>query len=240
MKLKIFILLPLTLILCINFFTITVSAATTINSNEVLSLQQEIRSVLQDQRFDYPDHLAWWRWLKLKIDNFFNKFHVKQDHNYDYRWLNDLLKYLGLILLILSLIFLPKYLFSRSEKAFKKKHPQKINSLQPELLLDEKAYAIQLAAAGDYREAIRHLYLANLTHLKKNGLLPEGVKLSDQENLKTLKKKLNLEDPVYLAFNQLINLFQAKWYGLKDCQVTDYTLALEFSTTILKDTKKSQ
>lgn len=243
MKLKFLKLLSILLLLFTNILLFSIQAIaspSTPGSTIVNSWQQEIHSVLQDERFNYSNHFSWWDWIKTNIAEFFKKIKFKkQPKKYNYKCLNTVLQYLGVILLVLALIFFPKHLIQH-EKKFTNKNKQTLNFSNVELLSDEKAKAFKHAAAGEYREAIRYLYLANLAHLKKNALLPEGIKLSDQENLKTLKKILDSEDPIYLAFMHLMNTFQEKWYGLKVCQVEDYTLALNSFNTILENTGKSQ
>ncbi len=69
--------------------------------------------------------------------------------------------------------------------------------------------ADELAAKGEYREAIRHLYLALLSRLHRDGVIDYDPTLSNWEYLFAFKGASSLK----AAFKDLTRRFDFAWYG---------------------------
>ncbi len=191
-------------------------------------LRPEIRAILKDPRFIYHDSFGWLKSLINKISRPFRFKPLPQTASFKFKGSKFLvtgLKVLGILVLIL-LPLLIAYLGNRFMlRDWRPKTKQ--NQVTGERLNSGslKRTASSMAKAGQYREAIRYLYLAGLEKLKEEDLLSQGVKYSDKENLKNLRAILGEEDLGYIAFHGLTGVFQEKWYGLKECGLSDYRLA---------------
>ncbi|MEW6435217.1 MAG: DUF4129 domain-containing protein [Myxococcota bacterium] len=80
--------------------------------------------------------------------------------------------------------------------------------------------ADQLAAAGNFREAIRHLYLALLSRLHRDGAIDYDPTLSNWEYLSAFKGPGELKP----AFRELTRRFDFVWYGNLDATATSYAV----------------
>ena len=82
------------------------------------------------------------------------------------------------------------------------------------------------AAASDFREALRFLYLSAVLHLQEQGLLPYDRSLTNREYLRHAQANLDLQD----SLRPIITLFDEVWYGHKPCDaktVADYRTLLQ-------------
>ncbi len=73
------------------------------------------------------------------------------------------------------------------------------------------AQARQFANAGDYREAVRELYLATLLMLDERGLLRYDRSLTNREYLDAVAG----EPAVRAALEPIVNTFDRTWYGFQ-------------------------
>jgi hypothetical protein len=74
--------------------------------------------------------------------------------------------------------------------------------------------ADELAARGEFREAIRHLYLALLARLHRDGAIDYEPTLSNWEYLRTFKGHREHQS----AFRELTRRFDFAWYGNQDLE----------------------
>jgi hypothetical protein len=81
------------------------------------------------------------------------------------------------------------------------------------------ARARQAAAAGAYREAIRHLYLSLLLKLDLAGLLSYQPSKTNWEYLRALRAEGKLPTGEVAS---LTHIFDRKWYGGEQAAVSDY------------------
>jgi hypothetical protein len=84
--------------------------------------------------------------------------------------------------------------------------------------------ADQLAAKGQFREAIRHLYLALLARLHRDGAITYDPTWSNWEYLSAFKGPSQLK----LPFRELTRRFDFVWYGNLDATAASYAV---FRTT---------
>ena len=166
------------------------------------------------------------KWVPPKIRN-------KEDIS------TKVLRWIGLVaicLLPFILIYYGPKLFQRTVVFKQKMLPKTIEGNHSQNL---SIRAAELAKQGDFREAIRYLYLANLEYLKINGFISNGILLTDKANLNQLRRKLGNDHLGFQSFSKLTNIFQEKWYGLKECQHSDYDQAVDYMNSIYKYIGKS-
>jgi hypothetical protein len=80
--------------------------------------------------------------------------------------------------------------------------------------------ADQLAAQGQFREAIRHLYLALLSRLHRDGAIDYDPTRSNWEYLATFKGPSDQKPP----FRELTRRFDFVWYGNLDANEASYAV----------------
>jgi hypothetical protein len=190
-------------------------------------LQHDIREILADSRFNYPDHWSWFKKIWQTIIGWLTKLHVPKQAG-DNQILKRILQWAGIVCLaglpFILLYFLPKLLV-RSGRV------KSLSANKPVLVVhpgELKHQAAIFAEKGQYREAIRQLYLTSLEHLKTNGILPDGIRLTDKANLTIMGRAFGLNHPGYQAFKQVVLIFQEKWYGLRNCGPADYHQLIEY------------
>lgn len=207
-------------------------AASNNNQNQALAhdtrvLRHNIRVILADPRFNYPDHWGPLKKLWLTIREWLAKLKLSKKP-VDNLILQKVLRWVGLgclaVLPVVLIYFLPKmFVHSGGVKSLpNKKFTKKVRSE------DLKIQAGILAEKGQFREAVRLLYLAGLEHLKMNGILPDGIRLTDKANLNIISRTFGPENSGYQAFRELVLVFQEKWYGLRSCQAEDYYRLIEY------------
>jgi hypothetical protein len=194
--------------------------------SETLKLRRSIKTILKDPHFNYRDNLSWLKWVLKKAGQLF-KSRPRKDAALNLQgkgwWLVlKILGIVGLVLIPLLFVYLANH-FLQPDWRLKK---QKEGGVNPETNSTElERTAFSMAKAGQFRDAVRFLYLAGLEKLKEENLLPQAVKFSDKENLRSLRRRLGESNSGYVAFADLTGIFQEKWYGLRDCQALDYQLA---------------
>jgi hypothetical protein len=82
----------------------------------------------------------------------------------------------------------------------------------------ELARASVLAAAGDFRAATHHRYLAVLRHLDERGLLRFDGSLTNREHL----VRAATNPAVAATLGPLVAEFDQLWYGQRSCSAAEY------------------
>jgi len=75
-----------------------------------------------------------------------------------------------------------------------------------------------LSGQGDYRNAIRYLYLSSLLVLDERGLLRYDRSRTNREYLRSLASKPELESPLH----RVIDVFDRVWYGFENVDEQTY------------------
>jgi hypothetical protein len=201
-------------------------------SGDSVRVRRQLESILTDSRFNYPDHFGELRRLVRRLQQWWSKlFQPRRPGTAG--WLDRFLEIFGLALVIgspLLILILLRRFFLRDPRIKSAAAPQ-----QDEFPADWQSVgetARQSAARGDFRTAIRQFYLASLFRLRSTGSLPEGVRYSDKENLRTLGKKVGFDSPVYHSFAAMVRLFREKWYGFNGCDASDSREANRIFETI--------
>jgi hypothetical protein len=201
-------------------------------------LRHDIRVILADSRFAEPERLSWlqksWSFLTAWLKKL-----SRPKRSVPNRFLTKILQWIGWAGLAIFGILLPYFLSKLFISARRIKYPAPRRASSALLPVVLKSQAGMHAAKGEFREAIRLLYLAGLEQLKLSGLLPGGISLSDNTNLRQIVRTLGPNHPGYLAFKELVQVFQEKWYGLRSCEPMDYSRVTEYLKTIEENMGKS-
>jgi hypothetical protein len=201
-------------------------------------LRHDIREILADSRFAEPERLSWLRKFWSFLTAWLKKL-SRPKQSVPNHFFPKILQWLGWAGLAVFGIILPYILAKLFISAKRIKPPVTGRAASTLLPVNLKNQASMLAAKGEFREAIRFLYLAGLEQLKLAGLLPGGISLSDHTNLKQIGCTLGSNHPGYLAFKELVQVFQEKWYGLRSCESMDYCRVTEYLKTIEENMGKS-
>jgi hypothetical protein len=199
-------------------------------------LRRDLEEIVKDPRFTQPDHLGWLKGFFESLTAFLEKLWQP------IKWVIEYItrSYLGkanapvklahntvAIILFFLLLFIIIYYLSRFLQSNKmnrsNRNERVLNHTHAIEKLEDQAE--KFALQGNFGEALRLRYQACLEYLKRAGILPEGVRLSDRENLQRLRLIWGAQHDSFYSFQQLVGLFQEKWYGLRDCRVEDYRLA---------------
>jgi hypothetical protein len=197
---------------------------------ELDELRTQIREILAAPEFNYE---PWWgqEWLEKLSDLLRRILPTGGAMELFGLPIETLLKWIGLLLLP----FLPFLLFRLGKNYFigepwkreGKKAPQAKETWQ-----GLKRKAEEAAGRGEFLFALRFLYLAALEFFRARHLLTSGKSGTDRVHLKELAFSLGERNRGYLAFQQLVGLFQEKWYGLRECRPGDYRRAEELLAEI--------
>lgn len=79
--------------------------------------------------------------------------------------------------------------------------------------------AYEYSKKGDYRSAIRYLYLSLLLHLDKSGLLTYDASKTNGEYFGEVYSSIGGKAE---TFASLTLLFERKWYGMEECSAGDF------------------
>jgi hypothetical protein len=75
-----------------------------------------------------------------------------------------------------------------------------------------------LSMQGDYRSAIRYLYLSSLLLLDEQGLLRYDRSRTNREYLRSVSSRPELANPL----RAVIDVFDRTWYGFEDVDEETY------------------
>lgn len=196
-------------------------------------LRGEIRSILDDPRFQQTDYSKSIKQFVQKISSFFQFFQSKDKPKFSLD-LDTILKKISFGL-TLFLPFLLVYWLSRFGSrnfTLRRPTPERIKSTNRHDSLEK---ARNLAEEGEYREAVRYLYLETLSLLRDEKLISEELQQSDYDHLRALRHKLGGSHPLCHTFQILLQLFQEKWYGMRPCTQENYLRAYDLFCAIVQN-----
>jgi len=93
------------------------------------------------------------------------------------------------------------------------------------------AQAEAKARAGDFRDALRHLYLSLLMDLDGRKVITYRAA---KTNFEYLREITNQGVALQETFRDMVNLFEHKWYGLEECSPDDYRQGLDLYNALLR------
>ena len=82
----------------------------------------------------------------------------------------------------------------------------------PQTPAEARRRAADRAAGGDYRDAVRNLYLSALLTLEQNGLVPVDRSLTNREVL----RRVRTSHPVRSHLQPVVETFDEVWYGVHE------------------------
>jgi hypothetical protein len=82
----------------------------------------------------------------------------------------------------------------------------------PQTPAEARRRAAELASGGDFRDAVRHLYLSALLTLEQNGLVPADRSLTNREVL----ARVSTGHPVRSHLQPVVETFDDVWYGVHE------------------------
>ncbi len=198
-------------------------------SYQIRDLRHNIRVIIRDKHFDYPDRFRSLKGLWRQIADWIGKTKLTK-RKIDDRFWPKIFRGLGLASLIalpfLLVYFIPEmFVHSGALKRSGEIDHQKSTG---KFAHDLKYQAQVLAEKGQLKEAVRLLYLTGLEFLQRNRILPDSsLRLSDKTNLQIACRLFGPNHPGYRAFSELVLVFQEKWFGLRNCQIEDYHRLIE-------------
>jgi hypothetical protein len=204
---------------------------------QIQELRQSIKTILKQPQFQYHDPFEWLKGIFKQLARWFKPLSKSQPAKFENKTLDLVLKWAGIFILVtlpVILVFLGNRFLLPNLTLKERSAP--LSGMKPIDSSTLKRMSVSFEETGNYREAIRYLYLAGLEKLKEENILPQSVKFSDKENIRTLKKVLGASNTGYLAFSGLVKIFQEKWYGLKICQSEDYLQSKIFLDTLWVNT----
>lgn len=121
------------------------------------------------------------------------------------------------LLFVLSLFYISRNL---SRSLVREAQPAAEGGDDDETLTSKGAMqrAHSLSGQGDYRSAIRYLYLSSLLVLDEQGLLRYDRSRTNREYLRSISSKPELANPL----RDVIDVFDRVWYGFESVDETTY------------------
>jgi hypothetical protein len=104
---------------------------------------------------------------------------------------------------------------------------------EPVTSADAEARADRQVAAGDYRSALRYLFLATLLALQERGALELRPGMTNREYLQSLRTASSTGLPVSLA--ALVDAFDRTWYGHLPFDAEDYARCRALADQVLQE-----
>jgi len=173
-----------------------------------------LEEILSTEEFKHQDYQPPW-WLRLTerlLD------HLPGGTG----WMGTVLEWLFYLIAALVTISVFAFIAKRFRKlpSFTTAGPQV--AIEPQLHMDpgaarERAY--ECSQKGDYRQAIRYLYLSLLFYLDKAGLLTYHAGKTNGEILSEVYGSTDNEAELFAS---LTLSFERKWYGMEESSVADF------------------
>ncbi len=174
---------------------------------------RELKTVLQ--REEFQDNAAPWyaSWIQWLIDAFFAIVGFILAVN-AVRWLVGLAA--------VSLVVLAAVNISRATRTRRASEVELVAALDEDSVpaAKHRDLAREAARAGDYRQAVRRLYLGFLSGLRERGIVKDRDTMTNWEFVRQIE---STADPELAKRAELATtLFELKWYGHQDCSRQDY------------------
>ena len=128
----------------------------------------------------------------------------------------------AVLLFLLSLFFISRGL---SRSLVREAQLEAEGSESDDLLTSRGAFkrAENLSVQGDYRNAIRYLYLSSLLVLDEQGVLRYDRSRTNREYLRSVASRPDLADPL----RDVIEVFDRVWYGYEAVDENTYNSYVE-------------
>jgi hypothetical protein len=181
-----------------------------------------LQEILAQPQFQWPEDTPspiqeWISTLLQKLQEFLRQFQTEGDGSINIPILGDLLTWIGAGLLALVLIYSLRGLF-RDFVAEAELQPAGL--AEAELLTANSAFnrAQDFSNSGDFRTAVRYLYLSLLLMLEERGLLRYDRSKTNREYLRSVAQQPELA----ATLRDIIDVFDRVWYGFQKLDETAY------------------
>jgi len=150
----------------------------------------------------------WWNDLWARINDWFNKLFGQNGVNIPIP--GDIFTIVAIILLVFVLLYVFRGLFSDfiSEAAMDEEQMAGDELLTAETALQK---AKDISRGGDYRTAVRYLYLSSLLTLDERGLMRFDRSKTNREYLRSVAAFPQLS----VSLRDVIDVFDRVWYGFR-------------------------
>jgi len=125
----------------------------------------------------------------------------------------------GAILLIVLLSYWLQGLFGNFVADFDLRRRKQTGEETPLTATAARQQATELAQAGNYREAVRQLYLSALLSLEEHALIRYDRSLTNREVLAQVQK----QQPVQSHLQPIVETFDNVWYGIHEPDQTTFS-----------------
>lgn len=135
--------------------------------------------------------------------------------------LGDLLNWVAAGLAFLTVLFILVYAFRGVWGAWAREAELPAGAVPADEQLNADSAlrrAQEVSVAGDYRSAVRYLYLSSLLHLDERGLLRYERSLTNKEVLDSVRQRTELA----AILREVIHLFDRVWYGFQPIDQETY------------------
>ena len=124
------------------------------------------------------------------------------------------------VLLVIVLVLLVRKIIRRVPFTIPHSSRERVSirPLRPQSSLELKMKAQEYAKRGDYRSAVRYLYLSILVHLDEKGQIEYD---RTETNLEYLRK-ISADSSLYRVLKVLTAIFEHCWYGLSSSSREEY------------------
>ncbi len=129
--------------------------------------------------------------------------------------------YLVLFICFIAVCFVLFYAGSRLFRAFSPEQARDDDPIEDLRAMDDTALrgeADRCAETGQFREAVRYLYLSLLLFLDRRELIRFRMSKTNREYLRELKNSGACRE----GFADMVAVFERKWYGMEACDGDDY------------------
>lgn len=179
-----------------------------------------LREILADDRFIYgeePPLPAWRQWINERIAEIL-RFFSRGGGLLANDLTGNILSAASVIVLVLVFAYILRNLVGNftPEATLQDEFGEEEIPLNAEMALER---AQTLSTGGDYRTAVRYLYLSSLLMLEERGLLRYNRSLTNREYLKAVAHRPELVQ----WLQPVIDVFDRVWYGYQPLSKEEYT-----------------
>lgn len=187
---------------------------------QVFTLQdiEPLKEILARPEFQWEQTSQGPNWLQRILDAFYNFFERMAFGVQNTLYYGRVPLMIGAALLLLLSLF---YISRNLSRSLVREAELNAQGSEDEALLTSKG-ALQraqtLSSQGDYRNAIRYLYLSSLLVLDERGLLRYDRSRTNREYLRSVSSKPGLATPL----RDVIDVFDRVWYGFESVDEQTY------------------
>lgn len=186
--------------------------------------RKALKEILSSDEFKPVEpNIPWW--IRL-IEKFFD---LIPSGIRNHRWIGTLVEWVLIALTALAVILFLFYVAKRFRKLPSFDHEIAINSSYRMDPQDMRKQAYEYYDTGDYRQAIRYLYLSLLLYMNKANFIVYESGKTDGEYIREIKEN-TIE--IYESFASLAKFFQRKWYGAEESTKGDFKKCEEVFATL--------